>query len=68
MGGFTFAGANGWQALALATREAIAVGDRLLYVPAVTELKALLLSFGREKDLARAALLGGDRPDLAASG
>lgn len=59
MGGFTFKAADGWRALALVTREAIAVGDRLLYVPAVAELKTLLLSFGREKDLARAALLEG---------
>ncbi len=57
LGGFTFAAAEGWQALALTTREAIAVVDRTVYVPAVAELKALLLSFGREKDLARAALL-----------
>lgn len=57
MGGFSFAAAEGWRVLVLSTREAIAVGDRLLYVPAVAELKALLLSFGREKDLARAALL-----------
>lgn len=58
MGGFSFATADGWREPALATREAIAVGDRQLYAPAVAELKALLLSFGRAKDRARTALLG----------
>ncbi len=59
MGGFSFAAAEGWRAPALATREAVAADAGQVFVPSVAELKALLMSFGREKDLARAAMLVG---------
>ena len=50
---------GGWRHVELASREAVPVGNMQLFVPARGELIALLHRFGREKDLARAMLLGG---------
>lgn len=48
---------SGWRPVTLATREPARVGGATLWVPAREELIELLRLFGREKDLARAALL-----------
>jgi len=57
MGGLSLRTARGWEALALATRESVEVGGARAWVPERGELIGLLRRFGREKDLARAALL-----------
>jgi len=57
MGGFSLATAGGWCPVLPKTREAKIVGDCVLFVPSIAELKAMLLSFGRPKDLERARLL-----------
>lgn len=46
-----------WTAVRPVTRQAIAVGDRTLFVPSRGELRDMLTAFGRPKDLRRAALL-----------
>jgi hypothetical protein len=51
--GFTLADVGGWRPVALRTRRAIGVGGCTLYVPSKDELRQLLLSFGRPKDLER---------------
>ena len=56
-GDFEVAGANGWTRVEPVSREAIAVRDRTLFIPSAAELKAMLIEFGRPKDLARARLL-----------
>jgi hypothetical protein len=56
-GGFEFAGFGGWKHVLPETREPIAVGDKTLFVPSTAELRAMLIGFGRPKDLARAELL-----------
>ena len=56
-GDFDFAGPDGWSRVAPATREPVAVGDRILFVPSAAELRQMLIGFGRPKDLARARLL-----------
>lgn len=53
MAGFRVRGA----AVALTTRELVRVAGGVVAVPSREELRALLMSFGREKDLVRAALL-----------
>jgi hypothetical protein len=55
MAGLQVKGADGWRPLTIRSREEIHEG---LYVPSRDELRAILLSFGREKDLRRAATLG----------
>lgn len=57
MGGFSVATPDGWRDVSLATREAVTVAGRTVYVPSADELVRLLRSFGRPKDLDRAALL-----------
>lgn len=57
MGGFRLATAGGWRPVLPETREHKAVGGKVLFVPCVAELKAMLLSFGRPKDVERARLL-----------
>jgi len=54
---FKLRSGDGWNAVQLRTREAIAIGQRTLLVPSAEELHQLLLSFGRPKDLERARLL-----------
>ncbi|KQU48318.1 hypothetical protein ASG67_12560 [Sphingomonas sp. Leaf339] len=57
MVGFRFCGADGWRAVRPVTRELMMVDGRAVFVPAKAELMAMLLGFGREKDLARAKAL-----------
>lgn len=57
MGGFALAAANGWQPVVPRSREAKRVGDQELFVPSVPDLKAMLMAFGRPKDLERALLV-----------
>lgn len=54
MAGLQVNGPTGWRPLMIGTREEIREG---LYVPSRRELRAILLSFGRAKDIRRAALL-----------
>ena len=56
-GGFEMAGAAGWTRVRPETREPVTVGGKVLFVPSAAELRAMLLGFGRPKDLARAELL-----------
>jgi hypothetical protein len=58
-GGFEVAVAGSWRRVSLATREAVTVGTARVFVPARDELVRLLESFGRPKDVERAALLRG---------
>jgi hypothetical protein len=57
MGALSVATANGWEEVALQTREAVPIGGATLFVPAADELAELLVRFGRDKDLDRATLL-----------
>ena len=57
MAGFAIAGPQGWWPVQPETREAIAVRDTMLFVPARSELVTLLRRMGRPKDLRRAAAL-----------
>ncbi len=50
---------TGWSAVRPRTRLPVAIGQATLFVPDRTELIAILRSFGRPKDLARADLLAG---------
>ena len=54
---FSIAEGGGWRRVTLQTREPATVAGRTLFVPAREELHALLVSFGRPKDLERARLL-----------
>jgi hypothetical protein len=54
---FSLRAAKGWRSIRLETRERIEVAGRALFVPSKEELRSLLLSFGRAKDLERASLL-----------
>jgi hypothetical protein len=49
--------ASGWAAVAPRSREAVTMGGAPLFIPERAELRQILLSFGRPKDHARAALL-----------
>lgn len=55
--GFSLADSEGWRPVLLQTRQAVSVAGRTLYVPSKTELRELLLSFGRPKDLERVGQL-----------
>ena len=55
--GFHLFEAGRWTAIRPVTRLAVRVEQQTLFVPERGELKAMLLRFGRPKDLARAALL-----------
>lgn len=57
MGGFSLSTSNGWRPVWPESRERKTIGEHALFVPSVPELKAMLLSFGRPKDLERARLL-----------
>ena len=57
MGGFSLHTRDGWRPVMPETREEKVVGDSVLFVPSIRELKGMLLSFGRPKDLERARLL-----------
>jgi hypothetical protein len=56
-GDFDFAGPDGWSRVAPASREPVAIGGHILFVPSAAELRRMLIAFGRPKDLARARLL-----------
>jgi hypothetical protein len=56
-GDFSLATADGWRPVRLHSREPVTVGGRTVFVPSAGELEALLLSFGRAKDIERARLL-----------
>jgi hypothetical protein len=55
--GFHLLEAGSWREIRPVTRQLVQLGEDLLFVPERAELKAMLLRFGRPKDLARAALL-----------
>jgi hypothetical protein len=46
-----------WQRLLIASRVQISVGEAVVFVPSLDEQLRILRRFGREKDLAKAALL-----------
>lgn len=56
-GGFRLAAGGAWREVSFATREPVAVGNARVFVPSAAELVRLLHSFGRAKDLERAACL-----------
>lgn len=56
-GGFEFAGPDGWTRIRPESREPVAVGGKVLFVPSAADLRAMLIGFGRPKDIARAELL-----------
>lgn len=57
MAGLTLLEQGAWLPITLQTRQSVAVGDTVVFVPEKPELIALLHRFGRDKDLARAATL-----------
>lgn len=60
MAGFHVRSADGWSEVRPTTREAVRSGDVTVFVPARSELRAMLLTFGRSKDRRRArSLIGG---------
>ena len=54
MAGLRVKRAGRWQRLSIQSREEVSPG---LFVPSKNELRTILISFGREKDLQRAATL-----------
>lgn len=57
MAGFALNQDGQWQDVAPSSRIAHHLGEAVLYTPAREEMRAILLSFGRPKDLRRADLL-----------
>lgn len=57
MAGFDVMVSGAWEPVWPVTRAWIAVGDGEVAVPSRAELRALLVAFGRGKDLARVTLL-----------
>ena len=55
--GFCYFSSGSWRPVWPITRVGVAVENQTLFVPSANELKALLLGFGRAKDMARAALM-----------
>lgn len=55
--GFELFDGTRWNRVLPSSRQPVTVGNGTLWVPSREELHAMLLSFGREKDLARAALI-----------
>jgi hypothetical protein len=55
--GFHLLESGVWNEVRPITRQAVKLGEQILFIPERAELKATLLRFGRPKDLARAALL-----------
>jgi hypothetical protein len=63
MGGFQVRAADGWRPLVPATRRALTLADgATVFTPDVAEQISILQAFGRDKDLARVALLRALRP------
>jgi len=58
-GGFRLATDDGWKDVAFSSREAVKIGAATLFIPSKSDLIAVLHTFGRPKDLGRAALLVG---------
>ena len=56
MAGFAVWSDVGWWPVAPVSRERVPMGTAAVFVPARDELRAMLLRFGRPKDLVRAAL------------
>ncbi|CAN7543902.1 hypothetical protein [Bosea sp. LjRoot237] len=59
MAGFEHRVGGSWHLVQLTTRQAIAIGAATVYVPEQDELRRIIESFGRPKDLERARLLAG---------
>lgn len=57
-----------WRGVIPSSREPISVGDSIIWVPSRADLHAMLLRFGRDKDIARAALLNPSDPFPSRSG
>ena len=57
MTGLKVRSGSDWQDVEPQTREAVTIGDASLFVPEKQELIAILHSFGRDKDLRRAATI-----------
>lgn len=57
MAGFTLCEEGAWRPVTFTTRETVRVGEANLFVPSRDELRALMLRFGRGKDLQRTAAL-----------
>jgi hypothetical protein len=57
MAGFHHCQGGCWRAIVPTTRQRIALDSKTLFVPNRAELGSILQSFGRPKDLARAARL-----------
>ena len=57
MAGFALRHGEEWQDVLPQTRTQHRLGEAVLYTPGREEMRAILLSFGRPKDLRRAALL-----------
>lgn len=57
MGGFSLATPGGWKKVAPATRQLVSIAGVSVFVPSANEMVTLLHSFGRPKDLDRAAKL-----------
>ena len=60
MAGFAVRCGDAWRAVVPATRQAVQIGGVELHVPERGELRAIVESFGRPKDLLRAGLLPRD--------
>ncbi|MFD1786568.1 hypothetical protein ACFSC3_03180 [Sphingomonas floccifaciens] len=56
-GGFRLACNEGWQSIGFTTRLAMAVDGGQIYIPGIDDLRGLLRSFGRPKDLERLRLI-----------
>ncbi|MFM5884463.1 MAG: hypothetical protein ACKOQ3_03895 [Novosphingobium sp.] len=66
--GFQLCESGHWKTIVPASREAIMLGGHTLWGPSRSELQAMLLRFGRDKDRARAALLNPSGPSPSRSG
>lgn len=60
MADFSVRTADGWMDVRPKTRERFEIADRQVFAPSRAELRQILATFGRPKDLDRAALLLGD--------
>jgi hypothetical protein len=60
MAGFAVRAGDAWRKVIPATRQVVRVGSIALPVPEREELRAIVESFGRAKDLQRADLLPRD--------
>ena len=57
MGGLHVNGADGWQPLNIASRQAVRAGAASVYIPSPAEQIEIFHRFGRDKDIKRAQLL-----------